>query len=300
MHHMPPVPPEPGRKPQPDQGLQQPWQGEEIQGYPEQVLLENYPEAQQEVLTEEDQAPAKQLSPLMKTMLALVAVLGILLLLRYAVFTVRNIHITGLRAMTQQQAIRLSGLDRGLFYFTLKEEQVRDSINKNRYLQFESMEKIFPNALSVKVMERYPFAFFTHLGVGYVLAQDGMILEQTRDLRMGDDLILVNGLAVWGQQSPGAFPASTDPAQSDGMIALFEKLLLWGFDTQIKSIDIAQSLSISMQTDDGYTINLGSDENLHAKIGTVFSVVNALRQRQMTGGIIEATLPGEATYQAAP
>lgn len=299
--HMPPIPPETGRKPQPDPASFAPWQQEDQHVAQEPGMqMETGPAFTSETHLEEEMEPVKQVTPLMKTLLGLLVVLGFLLILRYFVFTIRNIHITGLRAMDQQQAIRLSGLDRGLFYFTLGEDQVKDSINKNRYLQFEGMEKIFPNGLAVKVMERYPFAFFTHLGVGYVLAQDGMILEQTRDLRMGEDLILVNGLAVWGQQSPGAFPASTDPAQTDGMIALFSKLLLWGFDTQIKSIDIAQSLNISMQTDDGYTINLGSEDNLHAKIGTVFSVVNALRQRQMTGGTIEATLPGEATYQAAP
>lgn len=223
---------------------------------------------------------------------------GLLFFLRYQVFTIKNVHVTGVRSVPWQTVAKAAGLDQSLLYFTLDEEAVRNGINSNRYLIFESMEKIFPNTLAIKVTERRPFAFFTHLGVGYILAQDGMILEQTRELRDSKELMTVNGLAVWGQQTPGSMPSSTDPAQAEGMNLLFGELSLWGFDTQVNSIDIAQSLNISMQTRDGYTINLGSADQLHAKVGTVFSVVSELRRRQMTGGIIEATLPGEATYRA--
>jgi cell division septal protein FtsQ len=160
------------------------------------------------------------------------------------------------------------------------------------------MEKIFPGTLNITVIERKPFAFFTHLGVGYILAQDGIILEKTRELRDGSGLILVNGLAVWGQQALGTLPASTDLVQAEILVDLFEQLSVWGFEDQLNNIDITQSMNISMQTKDGFTINLGTAEQLHAKVGTVASVVNALRSRQMSGGIIEATLPGEATYRA--
>lgn len=296
--HMPPRPPETGAS-QPRHETEPVWTGEDQQGWVGQDNPQQMFSGIEGAEPEMDEAePPQKRSLAFRLMVAAVALLAVLIVLRFVVFTVRNVHFVGLNAMTQQQAIQLSGLNHGLFYFTLQEEEVKNSVNKNRYLEYQGMEKIFPNALAVRVLERYPFAFFTHLGVGYVLAQDGIILEQVRDLRLGDGLIHINGLAVWGQQSPGVLPASTDPSQTAGMTALFEELLVWGFENQIKSIDISQSLNIAMQTDDGYTINLGEEEQLHAKIGTVFSVVNALRQRQMTGGIIEATLPGEATYRA--
>lgn len=230
-------------------------------------------------------------------LLALLIGSALILVLRYQVFNVRNLHVRGLVNVPWQSVAQAAGLDKGLFYFTISEDKVRDSVNANRYLIFESMEKIFPNALSLKVTERRPFAFFTHLGVGYVLAQDGVVLEETRDLKVGDSLVKVNGLAVWGSQSLGIPPSSTDPAQAESLVILLKELDLWGFNTEVGTIDIAQSLSISMMTRDGYAINLGGIDNMHAKIGTVSSVVTVLRRHQMAGGIIEATLPGEATYR---
>jgi hypothetical protein len=94
----------------------------------------------------------------------------------------------------------------------------------------------------------------------------------------------------------GSLPTTTDPAQMEELTVLFSELKVWGFWEQVKQVDLAQALNISLITNDGYTINLGNVDDLHAKIGTVQSVVRELRKREMKGGIIEVTLPGEATY----
>ncbi|NLX82975.1 MAG: FtsQ-type POTRA domain-containing protein [Clostridiales bacterium] len=296
MQHLPPTPPEPGRNQQPPVH-QQPWVKEQPskqqQSYYQQKSIPD------DGFQEEGGDPPKaKVSGAVKLLLSVLIVAATLFFLRYYLFTINKVHFTGLRKFSQTDAARLTGLDSGLFYFTLTENFVQDSVESNHYFIYESMAKVFPNGLSVKVIERYPFAFFTHLGVGYILAQDGFILRETRDLKEGSQLIHVNGLAVWGQQIVGSFPNSTDPSQGDSMMSLFQELEMWGFKTEIAAIDMSQTLNISMQTKDGYTINLGSEENLHAKIGTVASVVNELRRRKMTGGIIEATLPGEATYRS--
>lgn len=250
--------------------------------------------AQGEDFTPQDQAASR----VPKFLLAILVIAALVLLLRYQVFTIRHVVVSGNRLVSIQEVARAAGADRGLFYFTVNEDAIRRGINANRYLVFERMEKIIPNKLHLIVRERRPFAFFTHLGVGYVLAQDGIILEQTRELKDGSGLMHINGLAVWGQQAPGALPASTDPAQAETLLNLLHELELWGFEAQVVSVDIAQSLNLSLHTRDGYAINLGDNTQLHAKIGTVASVVNELRRQGMSGGIIEAARPGEATYRA--
>ena len=224
--------------------------------------------------------------------------LGIIFFLRYQVFTISNLRIIGTRYIPWETVAKSAGLDRGLFYFAVNEDEIKESVNANRYLVFEGMELVFPNTLVLQVRERAPFAFFTHLGIGYVISQDGMVLEQSRNLAVGQGLITVSGLSLWGQISPGSFPASTDPSQAEDLVKLFNEFITWGFESQVRSIDIAHNLNLSAMTIDGYTVNLGAAEQLHAKIGTVQSVVSELRRRQMPPGIIEAAMPGEATYRA--
>ncbi len=224
-------------------------------------------------------------------------VLGVFFFLRYQVLTISNIRIIGIRNVSRETVIRAAGLDRGLFYFLVNEEAIKNGVNANRYLIYEGMETVFPNAMVLRVRERTPFAFFSHLGIGYVISRDGMVLEQTRDLSAGQGLIAVSGLALWGQISPGSFPSSTDPSQAEGLVSLLGELTAWGFGTQVRSVDVAHSLNLSITTTDGHTVNLGGAEQLHAKIGTVQAVISELRRRQLPPGIIEAAKPGEATYR---
>lgn len=253
-------------------------------------------EAEQQCLSEEEQAAVARWKKRLKIVLAAVLILAVGLFLRYQVFAIRNVRILGNRFLSPQEIAKSAGLDRSLFYFTINESTIKSGINANRYLVFQKMEKIFPDTLRLEIWERKPFAFFTHLGIGYILAQDGIILEQGRDLAKGQGLIQIYGLAVWGQMSPGGLPATTDPAQIEELLMLFDELDIWSFDEEISQIDLAQPMNISLVTRDEYVINLGGVNDLHAKIGTVQSVVHTLRQRNMPKGIIEATLPGEATY----
>ncbi len=244
-----------------------------------------------------DQEGGQTRSRLPRIVAYVLIVLGVFFFLRYQVFSISNIRIIGIRNVSRETVIRAAGLDRGLFYFLVNEEAVRNGVNANRYLIYEGMETVFPNAMVLRVSERTPLAFFSHLGIGYVISRDGMVLEQTRDLSSGQGLIAVSGLALWGQISPGSFPSSTDPSQAEGLISLLSELTAWGFGTQVRSVDVAHSLNLSILTFDGHTVNLGSAEQLHAKIGTVQAVVSELRRRQMPPGIIEAAEPGEATYR---
>ena len=234
----------------------------------------------------------------LRQLIIAVSVLFVLWLLFFQVFVIRKVNVSGTSAEIWKTVAKAAGLDHSPFYFFVNESKVREGIESNRYLIFESMEKIIPGTVNIKVIQRRPYAFFIHLGVGYVLSKDGMILEKTRELKVGENLMKVVGLAVNEHQSPGSIPASTDPSQTEVLLELFEELDAWDFASQVDTLDISKSLSLTLLTKDGYTINLGSDSQLHAKIGTVASVVNELRRRQMTGGIIEATRPGEATYRS--
>lgn len=273
---------------------QQPWPNQQQQGF--DSLAQDPPDTSGESEHTAIEADIPPIKNRLRQVLVLVLALAVVWLLRFQVLTIKNIHVTGTSLEIWQSVADAAGLNRSPFYFSVNESRIRDGINANRYLIYESMNKIFPNTLQIKVQQRRPYAFFTHLGIGYVLAMDGMILEQTRELKDGEGLIQINGLAVWGQQSPGAVPSSTDPAQMESLQVLFRELAAWDFAREVSSIDIAQSLALSVHTRDGYSVNLGSADQLHAKIGTVASVVQELKRRQLVGGVIEATRPGEATY----
>ena len=229
----------------------------------------------------------------------LLALVAALFILRFYVFTISHVRVVGTRSIPWEEVARAAGLDRRLLYFTLKEQEIEAGVNANRYLAYEGMEKVFPNTLILYVRERVPSAFFTHLGVGFVMADDGMILEKTRDLRLRQGLIEVSGLTVWGQLESGMFPTGGKPGQLEALVALIGEIMAQGYASQVRDVNVSDETSLVMTTTDGYTVHLGNMENLHAKIGTVRAVIEELKRRNLAGGVLEASIPGEATYRAA-
>ena len=231
--------------------------------------------------------------------LVLVALVVLLFVLRYYVFTISQVRVVGNRALSWQEVARAAGLDRKLLYFTLNEAEIAGGINSHRYLAYEGMEKVFPNTLILYVKERAPTAFFTHLGVGFVMAEDGMILEKSRDLALGQGLIEVSGLEVWGQMETGMFPVGGKTGQLEALVALLGEITSQGYAPQVRDVNVSDENSLTLTTADGYTVHLGDMEALQAKIGTVRAVIEELKRRDLYGGVLEASIPGEATYRAA-
>lgn len=249
----------------------------------------------------EEEVPSQPANNTRRTFTIIGVLLGlvaILFILRYYVFTISQVRVVGNRAISWQDVARSAGLDRKLLYFTVNESDIENGINANRYLDYQGMEKVFPNTLILYVRERTPSAFFTHLGVGFVMAEDGMILEKTRDLRLRQGLIEVTGLAIWGQLESGMFPVGGKPGQLEALVAVVEELMAQGYASQVWDVNVSDESSLVMTTQDGFTVHLGNAENLHAKIGTVRAVIEELKRRNLSGGVLEASIPGEATYRA--
>jgi len=232
-------------------------------------------------------------------MLVLVCILLIFVslafILRGLVFTIRNVKVHGISLVSWQDVAISAGLSPASNFFNLDEAHIRKGINSNRYLIYQKMEKVFPNTLVLYVQERQPSARINYIGIAYIMADDGMILERTKDLTKFTDLMTVSGMAI-GDIHVGNVPSTHFP-QVDVCVNIIRELDQQNFLSQIKDLNVANPASIYMTSIDGYSIHIGDAKDLQAKIGTVRAVLQALRKGSYPIGVIEATVPGEATYR---
>ena len=235
-----------------------------------------------------------------KRMLVIVCVLLIIVsfafILRGLVFTIRNVKVHGISLVSWQEVAISAGLSPASNYFNLDEAQIREGINSNRYLTYRKMERVFPNTLVLYVQERRPSARINYIGIAYIMADDGVILERTKDLTKYADLMTISGMAI-GDIRVGNTPLSTRYSQVDICVSLLRELDQQNYLAQIRDLNVANPASIYMTSIDGYSIHLGDAKDLQAKIGTVRAVLQALRKSGYPIGVIEATVPGEATYR---
>ena len=231
----------------------------------------------------------------MWTFLLLTAVAAIL----YAgVFRIRRIAVIGNSRVTWNEVVEAAGLENGISYFAVNEEQIRANVERNRYLILEKLEKEFPSGLTLYVRERTVCANVKVMGVAYLLDEEGVVLERPADNQLMDNVPVITGLQA-REVRLGKVIVPNTARQLAAYTGLVGELIRQGYLGEVSELNLADPDSLYMITRNGYTVHLGNDEELRAKIGTVRGVVAKLLQMQKTGGVIEASTPAVATYTPA-
>ncbi len=220
---------------------------------------------------------------------------AITVLLNETLFRIKKASVIGNSVRTWAEVVDIAGINGGLSYFTLNESVIADRINNDRYLIYERMEKHFPDSVTIYVRERQPVVGVQEMSATYLLAADGMVLERKNKLEVYINMIMVTGLKpkdlhVGRVVTPGS------EAIMDAYLQLLEEISLQGFTDEVSELNLEDPDSLYLITRDGFTAHLGDLTDLRAKIGTVRAVVAKLREMGKTKGMIEATVPGEATY----
>ena len=233
----------------------------------------------------------------------LITVIAAILLLTVAAVFVRgawlritDTQVVGLITYDKERVLRQAGINEKSTYLNLNENRIRRNIEDDRYLRYIGMEKRWPNGLTLYVQERRRQVNVLFMGVQYILSADGMVLENTNNINLDNGCVKVTGLDVRDIRF-GAPLICQDAAQLETMGALMDELELQGVLDKTSELNLTSLESIYIVTLDGYTANIGGAEELRAKIGTVRAVVLELRKRGLTGGMIEATVPGQASYR---
>ena len=238
--------------------------------------------------------PKKHLSVLWIIPVILIAVI---LILRFAVFTVRDIQVTGNNLIPDSEIIRISGVRTGDSILTLDEKAVGQRIATDYRLQFRYMIRELPQTVVLAVREREACCWLTYCGITYVMDKNRMVMREEEDPDFQPkNLVEVKGLEVRSNTMVGQEIVLGDEKQQEILSSLFLHMKVLGCTEEIKEADISNTESILLETRDGYTVSLGDKEDLHAKLRSMLLVRDELHRMQKTGGTINVSKPETPIY----
>ena len=253
--------------------------------------------ATEQTATESYAAPPRPSRRGLYTVIAVIVLLtAAAMIVRGNWLRIRYIEVTGLVNYLPEQVIAQAGIGENTTYFNLSEDRIRRNIEEDRYLHFEGMEKKWPDSLTLHIRERRRQANVLFMGIQYVISQDGMVLESSSKIELHNGCVKVTGLNLRDIRFAAPLVCQ-DETQLETLGLLFDELDIQGFTDEVAELNLSSLESIYIVTLDGFTANIGSAEELRAKIGTVRAVVRELRNREKKGGMIEATVPGQASYR---
>ena len=226
---------------------------------------------------------------------ALRAMIGILLfltavflVLRFAVFSVKEIRVTGNNYIPAEEIIRVSGVRRGSSIFFLNEDRVKERIQADYRMKFRYVAREMPGTVVLSIREREPCCWLTYCGIMYVMDKDRMVLyESENPAEMPADLVEVKGLEVRSNTVVGQYINLGNEAQKSVFTELFLEMKVLGCTKQIAEADISNTDSILLTTRDGFTVGMGDRTNIHAKLKSMLLAREKLTEMGYTSGIIK-------------
>lgn len=242
--------------------------------------------------------PQRKRAGVRMVILTLVLIVAVAVILHESVLQIRNVAVVGNREILWEDIVRLAGLEGKIGYFAVNEEKIRAGIDSHPYLKFERLEKEFPGTLTLYIKERMAWANVQVMGVMYLLDEEGYVLKRLGTGQLEDSLITVTGfqakeVRVGNQIVPGT------KKQLDVYVEVMTELALQNYADEVSELNLSDSDNLYLILADGYTVHLGNGEFLRAKIGTLRAVVAKLQEMGKYGGVIEASIPAEATYTPA-
>lgn len=232
--------------------------------------------------------------------------------LYFGIYRVREIRVTGNTDISAADIIRFSGIRRGDSILSLSEKETERRLisaataaaaengNYNYYrLQFRYLEKEMPGTVTIAVRERESCCWLTWSGILYVMDKNGMVLYESEDMGMRDQvkLVEVKGLTIRSGAQVGQTMVMSSAAQELLFRDLFMEMKVLGCTEMIREADLSNTSSILLTTrDPSFTVALGDSTSIHAKLRSMLLVMDKLAEMGYTSGSINVSNPETPSY----
>jgi len=245
-------------------------------------------------------------------LLAFLVVLG--LVMRFIVFSIQEIKVTGNVTIPADEIIRLSGIRKGDGILSLDQKTVETRIEGDYRLQFRYLEKTLPQTVTISVREREECCWLTYSGILYTMDKNRMVMFESESLPINisqseeityeeaavlarlSTLVEVRGLNIRSGAQEGQTLMLTTQDQQTAFSELFLEMKVLGCTGMIAQADLSNTLSLMLLTRDGYTVSLGDGSNIHAKLRSMLLVREELQRMGLKGGTISVTNPESPYY----
>ena len=204
-----------------------------------------------------------------KRLYAILVLLGLfvlLLLAGYFTFLIRSIDVVGtLTRYTKEELITASGLKLQKHILLQDLDEAQEKLRRDPYLN-ATVKYVFPNRIRITLEERGragAVAWGPNKEYIAIIDRAGIVLESDASSYTG--LPLVQGLIITGANRGGRIGDPADE-QVQSMLDVLSTLEERGLSDKIKTVDLTETMGISLYTPEGYRIEVGDTSDLFTKL----------------------------------
>lgn len=245
---------------------------------------------------EAEQRKARRIAQMKKRLYAMLVLMGLgvlLLLAGYFTFLIRSIDVVGATTRyTKEDIVAASGLKLQTHILFQDLDKARENLKQDPYLN-TTVAYVFPNRIRITVEERGragAVAWGPNKEYIAVIDKAGTVLESDADSYAG--LPLVQGLIITGANKGSRIGDPADE-QVQSMLDVLSTLDDLGLSDKIKTVDLTETMGISLYTPEGYRIEVGDTSDLFTKLNRLkrnYTAIMARAYQYMVQGADNVTI----------
>ncbi len=163
-------------------------------------------------------------------------------------FEVKKLAVSGLKRVEENQIVAKAGLEVGTNIFRLNLQEIRKRVEDLQWVRYAMVERVLPDQIMVKVVEREPIGLARIQGEIYQFDADGKILDP--DPIRGSSFPILDGLKRAGSET-----------ENLKKIDLYRKVLDEIGANILSEIHINASSEVTVvSSSDRYLVNLGTTD----------------------------------------
>lgn len=216
-------------------------------------------------------------------LILLVIVFTAAFLLTSSLFNIKTINVIGNKRVSQQEIIRLSGLNYQQNIFRINTKSTMKNIFLSPYVKKIKISRRLPNVIDIDIIEREPMVLAPYVGSYLYIDEDGIVVEINSSIK-GLQLPLIKGLK-YNTFKLGEELKVEDKQQLDSVVKLIKEIQNAGLNQEIVEINAEDTLNLQLITVKEIIINLGDDRDIQKKIPLAKAIIQDLNSKKLKGTV---------------
>ncbi|WP_276840534.1 FtsQ-type POTRA domain-containing protein, partial [Anaerovibrio lipolyticus] len=202
------------------------------------------------------------------------------------VFVLKHVNVHGNTYLSDEEIIRISGVNLGENLFQLATDEIMQAIGKDIRIDQVIVRRNFPNSLDIQVVERIPLAIIK-CDYGYLeVGRGGIVLDAHRNLSQ-IPVPIVSGVEV-----SDLFVGDTAENQQLSQVLDFLDKLNRDTATSIAEINISDPNNVMVYMNHSVQLKMGALDSLQKKLEITESVNREVKQAKHPIDYVDARFDG--------
>jgi cell division protein FtsQ len=204
-------------------------------------------------------------------------------LMTSTLFNTKTINVTGNNRVSQQEIIRISGLNYQQNIFRINTKETMKNIFQSPYVEKIKIRRGLPNIINIDIIEREPIVLVPYVGSYLYVDSQGIVVEINASIE-GMKLPVIKGLK-FNTFKLGEEIKVENKLQLTSVIKLINEIKKAGLNQEISEINAEDILNLKFTTKSGIKVNLGDDSNINTKIPLAKAILQDLGSKKLKGTV---------------